>query len=521
MSGYLTSGNALVTQLNAAGGPNILQTAVRTAAERAGLIGGSLANSVVTTASDSTATHQIEVEIDGQIFYLLAKTLPPQGAWPRSQTFTPDSSVVSNALSLPALRTPVTDPTFSQTRIKRISDSSEITTGTGDTFNNFGPWYSNRQHWNSNNSKYIITAYRTGGDGNYTTPYGRNYWLFDDATDTPIHVLNNGTRTVSNQWRWSNTNPDELIFVDWTGTQTALEAMDVNTRAITTIKNFSPTYDLLSHDFCGGVGDPSIDGRYWALGVRKTGGAWFVICWDRVADSVLCEIPVPVQPGTSYLPAVTMSKSGSFIVISGTSAWTSGSTSVSRGLAIFNRSGVYLRSINQTGGGGATDIVGDHNAIGTDMNGNDIIIFFHDDGVGRAFCSFPLGQDQSGSPTRHTPYGMILGAMYVTPFAFGVNGHFVISDYPRWTSNSSFNTFPLRNHSWVAYADGSQVVYPLYESRFSMTDYSPSVSYLQSPWTTPNRNGTKFLFKSSMDTDWGAGSGGMPSTFHAFIAYAA
>lgn len=453
--------------------------------------------------------------------YSVVAPPPAPVVWPVPQTFLANTAVVSNALAVPALRTPVTDPTFPQTQIKRISDASELTTGTADAFNNFGPWYGNRQHWNIDNTRYIVTAYRTGADGNYHVdgPYGRNYWLFNDATDTPIHVLNNGSRTITNHWRWSNTNPSDLFFVDWTST--SLEVMNVETRVISTVKNFAPTYDLISEDFCGGVGDPSNNGRYWALGLRKPGGQWYVVCWDQVVDNILCEIPVPVKPGTSYLPAVTMSRSGSFIVISGTSAWTSGVTSIGRGMAIFNRSGTYLRSINQTGGGGATDIVGDHNAIGTDTDGNDIVIFFHDDGIGRAFCSFRLDQNQSGAPTRHTPYGMILGAMYCTPYSLGVNGQFVISDYPVTTANSSFNGFPLRNHSWIAYANGSQVVYPLFESRFSMTDYTLTHNYFQFPWTTPNRTGTKYMFKSSMDTNWSGGSGGVPTTFHAYIASAA
>ena len=451
-------------------------------------------------------------------------TVNEASAWPSSQAFTGFATVTSNSMSVPALRTPVADATFSQTNLTRISDSSEIAPSSG-TFRNFGPFYSARQHWNSDNSKVIVTGYNTDSSANYAAPFERNFHLLN-GTAPYAHIgpiVTSGGTGVSNHWRWSNTDPDELLYLEFEGV--ALKAFDVSDMTISTVHDFTADgYDRISDDFCGGVGDPSDDGRYWALGGRKSGTDWYVFVWDRTANSILCEIPVPVEPGSSYLPQVNMSPTGLFVCIWGTSGWTSGATSIDRGVSVWNKSGTYLRSINETGGSGATDIVGDHNSIGKDSAGNDVVIYFHspDAGSNRYFVSRRLDTDQSGSPTQQSPTGMIFGAMYVTPFAFGLDGWCVISDYPVTTLNAShFNGYPLRGHIWAIKLDGSQTVYPICESRYSLVDFTLGAPYLTHPWGTPNRDLTAIMFKSSFDTDWSSGSGDPPTTFHAIIASAA
>lgn len=462
------------------------------------------------TVTDSTGTSSaVDVGI----------TVTEAVVWPTAQSFTAYATVDSTSQSMPALRTPVADATFAQTNLTRISDPSEIAPGSG-SFNNFGPFYSARQLWNADQSRFILTAYNTGADGNYSPPYDRNHWLVNAATKVPIGPIRTaGGTDVSNHWRWSNTDPNELIFLEYQGT--ALKAFDVSDMTISTIKDFSATYDQITDDFNGGVGDPSKDGRYWALGGRKSGADWYVACWDRTLDSISCEIPVPVEPGTSYLPQVHMDPTGQFVLIWGTTSWMSGATSVGRGLSVWDKSGNLLRVFNDVGGGGATDIVGDHNSVGTDVDGNPVVIYFHTpDGSSRYFASRRLDIDQSGAPTQQSPAGMILGRMYVTPFAFDLDGWAVISDYPFPDSNSSFNAFPLRGHAWKIKLDGSQTVYPFCESRFSLADYSLAYNYLQFPWATPNRDLTEIMFKSAFDTDWSAGSGSVPTDFHAIIASA-
>jgi hypothetical protein len=437
-------------------------------------------------------------------------------SWPAARTITPLAAPVTHAMSVPSLRTPAVDPTYPQTSLTRISDASEMVAPSA-SFRNFGPFYANRQHWNSSGTRMIVAAYNTGGDGNYAAPYSENFHLLNGSTYAYLGPLKDGAnRSLPNQWRWSNSDPNEIIFVEdaayFPAYGTHLQKFDISTMTYSVIKNFS-SYQQISKDFCGGVGDPDQTGRYWALGLKKA-GAWYVCCWDRQADSILCEIPVPVEPGTSYLPSAHMSVSGTFVVIWGTSGWTSGATSIGRGLAIFSRTGTYLRSLNEVGGGGATDIVGGHNSVALDSNGNDIIVYLHtDDGIARRFVSRRLDTNQSGAATNQTDDDLTLGYYYVTPYSTG--SWVVVSDYPVTTGNSTADNYPLRNHIWAFKADGSKTIYPIAESRFSMVDFSLAYLYLQFPWATPNRDMTQVMFKSSMSLDW---SGGVPTDFHAYVA---
>lgn len=440
--------------------------------------------------------------------------------WPVSASITPYQTLSSSSMSVPALRTPVVSAKVASTNITRISDPSEMYPVSG-SFVNFGPVYANRQHWNSDDSKFIVAAYNTGEDGNYASPYDSTYHLFNSSTYAHLGVLKDGSsRDLPNHWRWSNTDPDEIICVSSTP-GTLLEKMTVSTLTFSTIKDFSAHgYDLISPDFCGGVGDASGDGRYWAIGARKSGGQWYVSCWDRQTDTILCEIPVPTQPGPSNIAQANMSQTGAYLTIWSLADWTSGATNVGRGVSVWNKSGALQRVLNDYLFGGAQDIVGGHNSTGVDSAGNDVVVYQSStSGSDRFFVSRRLDTDQTGSGIQQCPDGMIFGNYYLTPFAFNRDGFVIVSDFPATTGNAAtWNGYPLRNHIWAFKLDGTQAVYSICEALFSQTDFTLAYLYMQFPWATSNRAGTKVLFKSSFDTDWGAGSGGVPTTFHAYIA---
>lgn len=517
----ITAGETTIAALSVTD-PDQNQTITYELTSNPGNVAQIVSNTLRFVAASAVGSYTLSVRASDQVAYSAVKTITvtvqAAAIFPASQTVTPFAALTSVSMAAPALRVPTADAKYAGTNLIRISDPSEIKPASG-TFNNFGPFYATRQHWNSNDTRVIVTGYNTGSDGNYAPPYDRNYHLFDAATFAHLGpIVTAGGVGLTNHWRWSNTDPNELLFVEFDGT--ALKAFNISTMTISTVKDFAGTYDKLSDDFCGGVGDPSNDGRYWALGLRKPGGAWFVVCWDRQTDTVLSEIPVPIEPGTDYLAQANMSPSGNLVCIWGKQAWTSGATPVARGLSVWSRNGAYQWSINETGGG-VSDIVGDHNAVCTDADGNDAVVYLlSPDGIARGFVSRRIDQAQSGAAITQVPDGILFGAHYAVPMAFAKNGWVVVSDYPSVVNNASFNARPMRSHVWAFKLDGSQTIYPICEARFSHTDYTLPFNYLQFPWATPNRNLTQVMFKSSFDTDWSAGSGGVPTTFHAMIAMA-
>jgi hypothetical protein len=277
------------------------------------------------------------------------------------------------------------------------------------------------------------------------------------------------------------------------------------------------------------VSDPSIDGRYFALGLRKPGGAWYVCCWDRTTDSILCEIPMPSEPGNSPFPQVEMSRSGTYITIMADSSWSEGGTSRGVGLSIYQRDGTWLRTFwHGPGSGigdqsGATSIIG-HQGNAQDVNGNDVYLFLYGDNGNqdsRRFKSIRLDGTQSMPGRDETDNGIIMGLHYVEAYSYNAPGWALVSDGPVTTGNSSADDFPMRGHIWAFKIDGSKTIYPIAQERISAVDFSAGDTYFLLPWATSSRDMTKVLFKSTFDTDWSAGGGGIPTEIHAIIASAA
>ncbi|HRQ87705.1 MAG TPA: hypothetical protein PLA50_02845 [Bacteroidia bacterium] len=443
--------------------------------------------------------------------------------WPVEDTgIVPFDATVSVGMDVPDYLSETAEArwTGADTVLKRISDTGAFDPPNAGAWNNFGPIYAGRQHWNADGSKLIVYALATSPDGSYArSVWGVNPHLLHGTTHAYLGKMEYGGRSLPAQWRWSNTDPDEIVFVDH-GPNTLIEKLDVSTGTYSVLKDFGPEgYEEISNDFSGGVGDPDLSGRYWALSGRK-GSQWRVFCWDHQTDAILCEIPLPYEPGgSSGIVSLEMSRTGAFIVINSTDDWTSGPTPVGRGVSVWSKEGVFQRSINVNGpppDGHVVSVTG-HHPLGVDTDGEDrYVAFFTPDGNDRWMASYRLSD---GTRRDESVPGLMLGGYYLVSCAFAKPEWVVVSDGPIPDGNGgSWRRHPMRGHLWAFKLDGSKRIYPIAESRFSLVDFTSADTYFWMPWATPNRDLSQILFRSAMDTDWSPGGGGNPTLMHAYIA---
>ncbi|MGE0315526.1 MAG: hypothetical protein AB7P21_28240 [Lautropia sp.] len=452
-----------------------------------------------------------------------APSFVPGVTWPVLETVTryPGSSAEFNPLQVPAYLAQVSEPRAPKqlasgrgkaTVLTRISDVKAFAPPTQGGWTNFGPVYASRQHWNADHSRMIVHAYDIATTGAVNPHYLTTAAHFlDGRTGAYLKPCSTPQRGLPPHWRWSNTDPDELLFVEYKGTTLGKYSLKADTFSV--VKNFFPAYEAVTLDFNGGNAEPDLAGRYWALGMQRQ-GAWYIVCWDRQEDRVLSEIPVPMEPGSGHIADATMSRSGRFIVIASTLPWTAAGVSIGRGIAVFDRSGKYLRSLDQ--GSSATNII-DHNGVALDSDGNDVWVYFRSvtGGDDRSIVSIRLDGTSPGTGRTEVEPGLILGAFYFIACAFNRPDWVVVSDYPAPAGNTAFNQYPYRGMIWAFRLDGSGKVYSIGPSRYSTVDFKGLDWYFMIPWATPNRDLSTVLFKSSMSLDWSQGD---HDTFHAYLA---
>lgn len=448
---------------------------------------------------------------------------PAPALW-RTQSVTPNAPVHSVPMREPGYLEWIDDARWPGTELQRISDQAAFeqpddggTPNRAPRWSNHGPLYATVQHWNCDDSLMIIRTVPIDQAGKHQPTWMRTtLHLLDGRTHAYLGPCMDGSRGVPSHFRWSNSDADELLFIDQD--TAAISKWQPSTKAFSVVKDFAPAYDRISHDWSGGVGDASADGRYFALSLRKPGGQWYVCCWDRQADAILCEIPVSMQPGTGEIGYVSMSHSGKWLVIGANSQpWSEGGIEREPGLSIYTRDGKWERTFNYRGGG--VNILG-HYHVAKGSDGEDRWVYVYQDEpmlARRWIKSIRLDGTEPFPGRDECDPGLFCGFEYLTPANSAPGGWVVVSDYPTPTNNAAYNHFPLRNMIWALKLDGSKAVYPIVESRFSLADWEGDY-YNWIPWATANRSMTQVLFKSAMDTDWSPGGGGNPAQMHAYIA---
>ena len=165
--------------------------------------------------------------------------------------------------------------------------------------------YSRRQAFNADNTRFIV--YASGG----------GWHLYDATTLAWVKQLSGISGTAEPQWDASN--PNVLYFVPSKG-GLKLFRLDVSTNTSTVAADFagklpwSATARVWQH----GEGSPSADGRYWCfVAETSTAGILGVFTYDLQAQSVVGSKSLSVNPDW-----VSMSPSGRYCVVSGTTAYT-------------------------------------------------------------------------------------------------------------------------------------------------------------------------------------------------------
>jgi hypothetical protein len=163
--------------------------------------------------------------------------------------------------------------------------------------------YSRRQAFNADNSRFIV--YASGGG-----------WHLYDA-DSLGYVRRLAIRgNVEPQW--DAADPSSLFFIPSKGGM-GLYKLNVDTNASVLVADFTgrlPWPDVARVE-TRGEGSPSADGRYWCF-LAETAGAQVrgVFTYDLLAQAVIGVLPLGHRPNH-----VSMSPSGRYCVIEGTTAW--------------------------------------------------------------------------------------------------------------------------------------------------------------------------------------------------------
>jgi len=455
--------------------------------------------------------------------------LKAEESGPRWQTraIEPNTDVHSVSMREPEYLKWIDDARWPTTELRRISDHAAFqqpdngqVPNTAPPWSNYGPLYPTVQHWNCDDSLMIVRTVPIDKTG-ATLPTFKytSLHLLDGRTHAYLGPCESGGRGVPAHFRWSNSDPDELLFIDQD--TSILSKWKPSTKAFSIVKDFSPAYDRISYHWSGGVGDASADGRYFALSLRKPGGQWVVCCWDRQTDSILCEIPVPMEPGTGEIGYVSMSHSGTYLLIGANSQqWSEGGRERAPGVSVYTRDGKWERTFSYRGSG--VNILG-HYHVAKGSNGEDRWVFLYQDApdlTRRWIKSIRLDGTEPFPGRDECVPGLICGLEYLTPANFASKGWVIVSDYPWQTDNTAYNRFPMRNMIWALKLDGSKAVYPIAESRFSLVDWEKGDYYHWIPWATANRGMTQILFKSAMNTNWSPTRGGNSAVMHAYIARA-
>ncbi|MGE0315515.1 MAG: hypothetical protein AB7P21_28185 [Lautropia sp.] len=411
---------------------------------------------------------------------------------------------------------PIASRSSRPTRLTRVSDARAFARPlSGPDWNNFGPQYTQIQHWSGDGSMLVVRALGIAADGaNRPHDFYTSLHLLDGRTGAYLRpCIDAALRGLSTQWLWSNAVADEMLFVE--APRCAIQTFVPSSSTFGVLKVFDG-YDALLPELKGLNESQSDDGRFIALMLQKD-AQWHAVVWDRSLDAFAFVLPVPAT-FVEHRSSISISPSGAYVVIGSLDAWPLGATVVPAGISVFDRaSGQYLRTLGEMHE--ATHPMA-HGGCGVDAHGNDVWVHFWGPPRSaldeRCVRSWRLDGSSVGPGRAECEDGIIAGLDYLTTVA---RGWVLVSDYPMPTENASWNAFPMRGHVWALRLDGSGATYPIVPERISHTDHAPGVNggYWWYPWATPNRSLTQVLFRSGMSIDW---SGGVPPEFHAYLATA-
>lgn len=307
--------------------------------------------------------------------------------------------------------------------------------------------YSRRQAFNADNSRFIV--YASGGG-----------WHLYDA-DSLGYVRRLAFRGNAEP-HWDATDPSSLFYIPNKGGMRLLR-LNVNSNSSVVVADFTgrlPWPDV-ARVHTSGEGSPSADGRYWCF-LAETAGSQVlgVFTYDLQAQAVIGALPLAHRPNH-----VSMSPSGRYCVIEGTTAWD----------AAFTQSRVI-------GDGSHGDL-----AIGSD--GHDQFVF-----VNQARDGYLTMTDlDTGARTRLLPtwIGDSATSLHVSGKAFARPGWVLVSTFnPRGTPN------PLHGRVLAVELKANPTVINLAHHHVAWNGY----------WTEPHATVSRDFSRVLFNSNWGSAS---------------
>ena len=375
---------------------------------------------------------------------------------PACPTFPPETALTVTTMPnvpRPAYLTPVEDRTFA-TFITRIGDSA-IFSGSSFQLNGRSPkpvhHYAKTQAWNSDGTLIMFDGWPAA--------------VLDGKTYKILRSVN----PQGEHHNWMNVDPHSVIGVQQPN---AVVKLNVMTGQRETLRTFAE-YDSISYG--GGEGNLSNDDRYMALQAKK-GTAVAIVVYDLVANQIVSTL----DGQSAYPNNVSMSQSGQYFVVQ----WNVDGTAQRQGISVHARDGgTFLRNLSDSGGG--------HADLCYDQAGNEVLVVTED-----ASPALQMVRLDNGARTQ-----------LLTREVMGYNLHISCRNLkkPGWAYISQFaadqqNDAPKAYYQTVfaVKLDGSGKV-----MRFAHEHHSENGDYERMAFATPNRDGSKVLWRS----DWGNANG--------------
>ena len=309
--------------------------------------------------------------------------------------------------------------------------------------------YSRRQAFNADNSRVLV--YASGG----------GWHLYDATTLAWVKQLSGISGTAEPQW--DATQPNVLYYVPSKGGM-KLYRLDVATNTSTVAADFtgklpwSTTARVWQH----GEGSPSSDGRYWCfVAETSTAGILGVFTYDLQAQAVVGSKALTVNPNW-----VSMSPSGRYCVVSGTTAYTRD----------FSSSRTLLNGSQ-------------HSDLALGADGHDYFVF-----INQAVDGYVTMVDiDTGASTRLIPT-WINGST--------TSGHLSAKSFarPGWILYSTFNS--RNGEQWVS----ERLMAIEMKASPSIINLAHHHSYYNGYWTQPHASVSRDFSRVVFNSNWGSTS---------------
>lgn len=366
----------------------------------------------------------------------------------------------------PAKGVSITDPNF-HTQISRVSDK---------VIDRYVP-----------DSRYGMTLYYStftpeNADGTYVllNDHALKGWVLYNANSLALAKLLTALPEIEEAPRWDAKDPNIFYYVS----HMRAYSYDVRTDASKLIHDFSKEYPestnvKINWSF---EGEPSVDGRYWAMVITgHKGGDWWaeaILCYDKQTNAVLGNIRRNDIPSGWGVDWVSMSPSGAYVVVR--YSYTRGAANIYAYTRDFSNSHLVTSSRAQ------------HSDRGKDINGNDVIVYFSDNGY---VCMADIGL---GTPneTKLFSYSVAWGS----PPSIG-GGHISANntDKPGWAVIS----VECDHTDAINWPDNSIFMVELKANARIWRiahDHDPATVYWTTPFAAINKAGTRIYFGSNWDT---------------------